>query len=341
MLFRKRFLGFKCLLIVSLFVLFSMPAEASWYDFASEEGVPEISELRIGTRDLENLPDILTLSRDDLDGSKLIIRGRAEISEGKIGAVLVSLDGGENWEKASFDSGGAFIFEFVPDLDRDYKLAVKAVATTGKSSDYESDTFPVIVKSERASETVKKAFFHMLRFYMNENQTGFMAFVSDDFEGDLSSLEDAIDDDFRFLDNISIKPVVTRVLTQGEKVELSFTYSRRVESTQTGEVLTDSASSFMTFIRTDDGFKLIAMASPLIFGISNVEEVATTVDNDSVGDQVIIVNPDTGQAEEATQQETVEETVDTVTSGSETVNCDYDFTWAGPQPTGTGQGFNL
>ena len=162
---------------------------------------------------------------------------------------------------------------------------------------------------------------------MRENQDGFMAFVSDDFEGDLSSLEDAIEDDFRYFNNIVIRPIITNILPSDNEVELTFTFTRRVESSRSGQILTDEASTYMIFERTEDGYRVSAMAAPLIFGLSNAEEVATVVDNDSIGQQVIAVNPETGQASKVTQQETVEATASAI-EGSENLSCDYDFNWA-------------
>ena len=265
--------------------------------------------LGVGKVDLEILPGMLAVSVDDLEGNKLVIRGRAEISGGKIGAVLISLDGGDTWKKANLDPNGAFNFEFRPDFGREYDLRVKAVATTGKSSGYENDAFPFMIERNRSEDEVKETFLAMLRNYTNENRGEFMSFVSDDFEGDLNSLEDAIEDDFRFFDNIIIKPNITRVISLGSQFQISFTYDRMLQSTTTGKVLTHRAASNMTFKRTGDGFKLIAMAAPLLFGVSNVDEVATTIEEASIGTAVIVVNQDTGVTTKPTLQDTVEDTV--------------------------------
>ena len=138
--------------IVIMVFSIGISADAAWYDFASQEGEPEVTDLAIGKYDLEDLPDILILQRNDLEGNVLEIKGRAEIDEGSIGAVMISFDGGKTWEKAEVDAAGSFIFNFTPEMEKEYTLFVKAVSTAGQASDYESDSFQFIVKRITAGE---------------------------------------------------------------------------------------------------------------------------------------------------------------------------------------------
>mgnify|MGYP001365210632 CR=1 FL=1 len=140
----------------------------------------------------------------------------------------------------------------------------------------------------------------MLQQYMNENNSGFMQYVSDNFEGDLAALENAIDDDFAFLNNIRILTSIIRISPFRNTFDLDFTYSRTVQSATTGQTSTDSAASSMTFVLTDEGVKLISMAAPLIFGVSNTAEVATEIQTDSIGQEVLVVT-NTGDTTTVTQ----------------------------------------
>jgi hypothetical protein len=293
-----------CLMVIGISDL----SFGAWYDFGKQKGVPEINELRMGRIELESLPDLLSMTTDDLDGGVMIIRGLAEISEGKIGAVQVSFDGGTSWEKANLDANGLFNFEFRPDLDREYLFVIKAIATTGKSSEPEDATFPFIIASDRSEDQLKEVFYAMLANYMNENAAGFISSVSEDFEGDLSALEEAIDNDFAYLNNINIAATISRISQLGNSYEITFIFDRTVQSANTGQNLTDNAASSMTFKRTDGMFKLISMAAPLIFGVSDTSEVATDVASSSVGQEVLVVNEE-GEAVQTTQTDDVEETV--------------------------------
>lgn len=132
-----------------------------------------------------------------------------------------------------------------------------------------------------------------------------MRLVSPDFEGIVSALEDAISDDFRFLDNIRIEPNITRLAPAGKNFDLYFTFNRSVTVARSGQVVRNSAATTMTFERTAEGFKLSRMAAPLIFGVSNPEDIATSVTGESVGKSVLALNPKTGSAATATQGQTV------------------------------------
>ncbi len=313
--YQRQVSGFTLLIAL----LFSQVSYAAWYDFASQKGVPEISELSFGKVELTYLPDIYQLGSDKLEGNALVIRGLAEISEGRIGVVMVSVDGGKKWDKAQLDSSGAFNYEFTPQFEREYDFRIKAIATTGKGSDPNAGAFLFIVTRINNTERAKQLFAQLLNFYVRENRSGFLSLVSDDFEGDLSSLEDAIEDDFRYLDNIRISPTVTRVVEYGGETEISFTYDRTVLSQSTGKTLTDSASSTMNFRDTGEGLQLTGMALPLIFGVSGGSEVATSVDDDSVGQDVLVVT-ETGETAVTEQQETVADSTEVV-SGTATLLC--------------------
>jgi hypothetical protein len=182
-------------------------------------------------------------------------------------------------------------------------------------------------------------FKELLRHYMDENRFAFMELVSEDFEGDLDALEDAIQDDFRFFNNIIIRPSITRTIGRDNEYEINFIFYRRVQSANSGEIFTDNAATTMNFRAEEGGVKLISMAAPLIFGLSNVTEVATSVDNDAVGDRVIAVDPNTGRVTRAEQLETVEETMTgDVRKGTATLVCAYVYP---PGALGTGQGFTF
>ena len=201
-----------------------------------------------------------------------------------------------------------------------------------------SVTEELINETPVASEDeVKKAFFAILKAYINEDQGTFMGFIADDFQGNRSALEDAIDDDFRFFNNITISPTISRIVQAGDSFEVDFVFYRKLQSAKTGSVVSDNASSYMLFKRTDDGCKVIAMASPLIFGLSNAEEVATNVDSGAVGKEIIVVDSNTGSVTKAEQQTTVAETASgNVRTGTESMHSNLIFT--GPD-SGVGECF--
>lgn len=300
-----------------IFVLVAPLASAAWWEFGRAEGEPAITELKFNRVDVFRAEDLVVLTREDLDAAGiLILRGRAEVGRGLIGLVEVSLDGGETWKRATLGERGRFTFEFRPELEREYAFRIRAITTTGVKSDPEAHTFYLKVSAANAQEEVRQAFLALLRAYMDENRSAFMAGVSRDFEGNLSALEDAITDDFRYLDNIRIEPNISRVAQFDRTYEVYFTFNRRVQSARSGQILRDAAASVASFVREGEGFKLLRLAAPLIFGLSGASEIATSVTEQSVGKTVITLDGRTGEAGTAIQGTDVATAASSVERGS-------------------------
>ncbi|MDZ4200582.1 MAG: hypothetical protein U1C96_00330 [Gallionella sp.] len=280
------------------------PAHAAWWEFGRNENEPAISELKFNQVEAARVEDQMVIGRDELQGGSVTIRGRAEVRKGEIGLIELTFDGGQTWVPAIAGDRGFFTYEFRPEINREYLFNIRAITTSGQSTDLDEHAFKLVISPESAIDEVKKTFSRLLEAYQRENKSAFMALVSNDFEGDLSSLEDAITDDFRFLDNIRIEPNITRLAPFGKNYDLYFTFNRSVTASRTGQQLRDNAASTMSFQRTGEGFKLVSMAAPLIFGVSNTEDVATSVTEQSVGQNVLSVNSSSGQAQTATQGQT-------------------------------------
>lgn len=309
------------ILLSWLFLLatLALPAQAAWWEFGRSDGEPVISEIKFNRVDVLRADDRVILAREDLESGSIIVRGRAEVRRGLIGLVEISLDGGQKWKKATLGDRGAFTFELRPELEREYEFRIRAITTTGQSSDVEEHSFHLSVSAVNAQEGVRQAFMELLRAYMDENRSAFMRLVSDDFEGNLSALEDAITDDFRYLDNIRIDPQISRVAQFDKSYEVYFTFNRQVQSSRTGQVLRDSAATVAGFVREGEGFKLTRLAAPLIFGLSGASEIATSVTEQSVGKTVITINSNTGEANTSTQGSTPGGSSSSVETGSATL----------------------
>lgn len=301
------------------------PAFAAWWEFGRNPSEPVVTELKFNKVDALRVEQKMLLGLDELErGGVLIVRGRAEIGKGTIGAVELTLDGGKTWFKAALDERGFFTHEFKPEPQREYGFAVRALTVTGASSDAEAHAFLLSVSNETAVDQVRRAFLALLDAYSRENRSAFMRGISPDFDGIVSALEDAVSDDFRYLDNIRIEPNIARIVPFGGGYEVYFTFNRSVTSTRTGQQLRDSAATTITFQRSAEGFKVSRMAAPLIFGVSNPEDVATQVTGESVGKPVLVLDPRSGQAATVPQTQTV-----TTASAAVTKRLTYNNTGAG------------
>lgn len=320
-------------LIAWTLVLASGPVSAAWWEFGRTENEPVITELKFNQLDVVRQDDRLVMSLDELVSGAITVRGRAEVIRGAIGLVEISLDGGRTWRRATMGDRGLFTFEFRPEVNRDYDFVARAVTTTGRSTDLEDHRFVLRVRPMRTVDEARQVFFNLLEIYSRENRTAFMELVSADFEGVITAVEEAIVSDFRLLDNIRIQPNITRVMEQGGKVEISFTFNRQVQSARTGRILRDTAASSAIFKREGESFKLLRLAAPLIFGVSFPEDVATTVTTQSVGTPVLQVSATTGTVSTAPQQSTVRAT--STQTGSITLISNF------ASPTGSFEGFDF
>jgi hypothetical protein len=282
-----------------LFLITLLPtagAHAAWWEFGRESNEPSITDLRFNSIDAARLDDTMILGTEDLQGGAIIVRGRVQVGRGEIGLVEISLDEGKTWNTATLSDRGLFTWEFRPEIGRNYPFRVRATSTTGVSTGPEEHEFHLRVTSDDGSSAAREAFSKLLEAYRNEDRAGFMRHVSDSFEGDSSALDDALMNDFRWLDSISIQANITRVISNSGLFELYFTYNRQVRSTRNGQFLRDSAASVVGFRRGSGGMKLIRMSAPLIFGVSDTGYIATSVTGQAIGQNVLVVDPYTGGA---------------------------------------------
>ncbi|MDP2431441.1 MAG: hypothetical protein Q8O33_05370 [Pseudomonadota bacterium] len=284
--------------------LVGLNAHAAWWEFGRSDGEPVITDLKFNRVDTARAEERVVLAREDLELGVITVRGRAEVRRGMIGLVEYSIDGGQKWLKATLGDRGLFSFDLRPELEREYDFRIRALTTTGQVSDQDDHSFFLMVSALNPQDGVRQAFMQLLRAYMDENRSAFMRLVSRDFEGNETALEDAITDDFRYLDNIRIEPNIARVAQFDKTYEIYFTFNRSVQA-RSGQVLSDSAATVAGFVREGEGFKLSRLAQPLIFGVSNPDEIGDSVTGESVGRNVLRLDPRTGEASTQTQTPTV------------------------------------
>jgi len=294
----RRLLVFSCLLLLLPFA-----AQAAWWEFGRSAGEPYFSMLRFNNVDAEQRDDMLVLTRDDLIAGSVVVRGRAEVGRGEVGLVEISLDSGKTWSGATLGERGMFTYEFAPQLDREYPFRIRAISTTGVATGPEEHDFKLLVSSADGAREARAAFMKLLDAYQREDRASFMRGVSENFEGNLGALEDGLAKDFRYLDDIRIQATVSRINRQERTYEIYFTYNRQVRSAKTGNLLKDSAASIVGFRLESGGMKLVRMSAPLIFGVSEAEDVATSVTGQSVGQSVLTLDA-SGSASTSTQGQT-------------------------------------
>lgn len=280
---------FQGLLLVCLLTL-TQTASAQWWRFGADAGQPVFSDLLFNNVSALRVDRSLQFSPEDLDQRKISVRGRAEVGQGKIGRIEASLDDGVTWTAIPVGERGLFAFEFMPEIERPYRFKIRALSTTGQSSDEAEHAFEFKVVKEDNRALAQAAFKQLLERYMARDRSGFMSLVSREFLGNETALDSAIGNDFRFFDSIRIDPTIQRMAASDNRWTIYFNFRRQVRSVRTGQVLTDQAQTSVTLIRDGDGYKLQELAAPLIFGVSDPSNVATYVTSESVGKDILVVD---------------------------------------------------
>ena len=289
---RNRLFFQASLLGVIAVLALSSPAAGQWWRFGADAGTPFFTDLLFNNIDAINVDRNLRISADDLDAGSVRVRGRVEADRGVIGRVESSLDGGLNWQEIPFNERGLFAFEFRPDIERDYRFMIRAFSTTGQVSDELDHSFVFRVVREDTRALARKVFEEIIRLYSARDRARFMSYVSSRFTGNAVALDSALSSDFSLFDSIRITPNIQSMGEFNGKWNIYFSFNRQLRSARTGETFRDRANTSLTLIREGESYRLYELATPLIFGLSDPSEVATSDTLDRGTDEIIEVDED-------------------------------------------------
>ena len=113
----------------------------------------------------------------------------------------------------------------------------------------------------------KKALQDLADAYSAKNRSAFMRLLSEDFAGDLSTLEDALIKDFRSYRSVNLDLIPDRVDIQGASASVEFHYNLTVVSDQGANDKFSGRSSYV-FHQEDGKARLYKMENPILFGNS-------------------------------------------------------------------------
>ncbi len=299
---------FRIFIALCLIFLLFKPFDSAfggWWIFGKRAKEPEIVHLYFGKIDLREVEDHLTLTTEDLQNGELIIKGKVKVVDAELGKVKLSFDGGKTWNNAKI-KGNRFFYSFRPQLGRKYEFMIYAIDTKGQKSDPEDWELTFEIRPPITQADVLKVLNTLLQYYMQENLAGFMNYVSENFKGDLSALEEALEKDFRYFDNIRIFISPVQFQKSGNEYKICFTFQRQLVSAKNGKLYKDSSITCAGFELEKEGLKLVELMEPLIFGVSEPEDVATGVKKEAVGKEVIKVDKE-GNVKMVKQKETLSE----------------------------------
>jgi len=281
----------KIINIFGILILSATFANAKWWIFGKSKDDITIKYLTINSVSADESAGKITLFKEMLQDGKILIKGKAS-GAGQIGYVKISIDGKNTWQDAKFSEDGAFEYSFNAEQGKKYNLYIEITNTAGKTNKVDETAKEIIISNERINEKVKETLDSIFDAYNNENTAKFMSYVSDNFAGDRDFLELAIKKDFNALSDIKLRYSINNIASGSGKVFVSLTYNRMVFVNKTGTSNTDNGITEMVFEMKDDKLKLYSMKKPLLFGLSDADNVAT---GETIGSGAGLVLTNTGE----------------------------------------------
>lgn len=270
-------------------LLLSGTAEAKWWIFGQANDEVSISYLYLNNIQYEGGDQKISLYRQLLVNDEIILRGKARVGKGSVGSVRVSVDNRERWQEAKLAADGAFEFRFQPETGKTYVIYLEVSDTAGKVNDVEATRKEVTVVEGTLQQQVREVLDAMIAAYRSEDPRTFMAYVNEDFVSDRAVLDKAIRQDFSLFDNIDLRYTLNSVASGQGGVQVAISFSRSLTSAKSGKTLSDHGSTDFVFKPGERGLQVFSMRNPLIFGLSDQEEVATGTVNDGSNPDVIVV----------------------------------------------------
>jgi hypothetical protein len=274
---------------VLILMLTAAHADAKWWIFGQSNDEININYLYLNKIAYDESGSQVTIYKETLQDGLVYITGKASTKKGKLGGVRVTTNNKETWEEAKISENGAFEYSFRPELNKDYILFIEIMDTAGKTNDIELTRKEMKLSDQNIMALISETLDKMIEAYRNEDPARFMSHVSEDFTGDEVNLDRAIRRDFNAFDSIDLRYTLNNI-TAGTRgmVYVSVNFNRSVISTKDGKPYTDKGMT--EFIFQLGPARVYNMKNPLIFGLSDAENVAVGTVKSSSGELNISLN---------------------------------------------------
>jgi hypothetical protein len=193
-----------------------------------------------------------------------------------VGSVRVSLDDKATWQDVKFSDNGTFEYSFKPETGKTYPMLLEVTDTAGKTNKVDDTRKEISLSEENIRAKTQETLDAMFDAYNKENLQKFMGYVGEDFAGDKGILERAVKRDFDALSSINLRYTLNTISSAAQgRVFVSVTYNRMVFVNKTGQTSSDTGSTEFVFDSKEGKLSLFSMKQPLMFGLSDADNVAT------------------------------------------------------------------
>ena len=284
----------KLILFAAALLVSAGSVHAKWWIFGKSGQDAGFRYLYInGISADETGPKVKIFSETLPPGGQVRITGRASAGKGGVGSVRISLDDKATWQDVKFSDNGSFEYSFKPEPGKTYAMLLEVTDTAGKTNKVDETRKEITLSAENIQAKVRETLDAMFDAYDKEELARFMGYVGEDFAGDKDILERAVKRDFDALSSINLRYTVNSIAAGAQgKVFVSVTYNRMVTVNKTGATSTDSGATEFVFGSKEGKLTLFSMKQPLMFGLSDADNVATGTALGNTG--IVLVLDDSG-----------------------------------------------
>jgi len=267
----------KLLLILAALISLSAAADAKWWIFGKANEEVGLKYLYVNKISADETGPKIKIFKETLGTDGLVkITGKAAVGKGGVGSVRISLDDKATWTDVKFADNGTFEYSFKPEQGKTYAMLVEVTDTAGKTNKVDETRKEISLSDENIQAKVKETLDAMFAAYNNENLAKFMSYVGENFAGDKAILERAVKRDFDALSSINLRYTINNISAGAQgRIFVSVTFSRMVIVNKTGAPASDTGSTEFVFESSEGKLSLFSMKQPLMFGLSDAENVAT------------------------------------------------------------------
>jgi hypothetical protein len=253
---------------IGIIFLLSLLASA-WAAPATE---PSILSAKIGKKELMRNTEV-TVIKDDLTADReILIVGQSQGGGPPVEKVEVSLDNGQTWKEAT--GREQWQYKFMPLPNYTYYLTFRVTNAEGGVSDPKQfgitrlTYLPITL-----NELIQQQANELARAYMSKDLTRYMALISRDYQNlppGWFRLRRAIENDFRSLNNITLRFTVNQVY-EADTAIIADVYWRLTY----GGLLEPKEGTVEIHFDPADNLKIILQRKDLYFGATIIGHNAT------------------------------------------------------------------
>jgi len=269
----------KILLIAAAVMVMTAAADAKWWIFGKSNDEVGLKYLYVNKVSADETGPKIKIFREALGQDGLIkITGKAATGKSSVGSVRISLDDKATWADVKFSDNGTFEHSFKPEQGKAYVMLLEVTDTAGKTNKVDETRKEITLSEEDIQAKVRETLDAMFDAYSKENLPKFTGYVGEDFAGDKAILERAVKRDFDALSSINLRYTINNIAAGAQgRVFVSVTYNRMVFVNRTGASSTDTGATEFVFDTKEGKLALFSMKQPLMFGLSDADNVATGI----------------------------------------------------------------